>query len=308
MWRSISITVFIIFCGVSLPSVAQEQKGDTLSFRVFQAWQAWKPYTKPVEQPAKKKGKKKQHKNQAKGVDTVRINEEIGQKARFMSIDPLWEKYRSWTPYQYAANNPLMYIDPSGREIWISYETSRNIDGINYVETHNVQYKGGKLYNEDGSSYKGNNKYVSQVANYLNDLKASDNVEVVHRLTTLETSDKVHTLKEYDQADKFANTTEPSREGNIMLGERDGSTVYFNPSIGNPLLNMAHELLGHSYLYDTGKNNWENEPNTGIPMREIQAVNIENIVRATFGYPKRTTYEPFGAIPKELLWDTHIRR
>jgi len=33
---------------------------------------------------------------------------------RFTSIDPLWEKYYSLTPYQYSFNNPVAYIDPSG--------------------------------------------------------------------------------------------------------------------------------------------------------------------------------------------------
>jgi len=33
---------------------------------------------------------------------------------RFTSIDPLWEKYRSLTPYQYCRNNPLNLVDPSG--------------------------------------------------------------------------------------------------------------------------------------------------------------------------------------------------
>jgi RHS repeat-associated protein len=34
--------------------------------------------------------------------------------ARFTSIDPLWEKYRSLTPYHYCANNPLIWIDATG--------------------------------------------------------------------------------------------------------------------------------------------------------------------------------------------------
>ncbi len=33
---------------------------------------------------------------------------------RFTSIDPLWESFRSWSPYQYSYDNPLTYQDPSG--------------------------------------------------------------------------------------------------------------------------------------------------------------------------------------------------
>ncbi|MDH6310482.1 RHS repeat-associated protein [Dysgonomonas sp. PFB1-18] len=33
---------------------------------------------------------------------------------RFTTVDPLAEKYYSWSPYAYVMNNPLKYIDPTG--------------------------------------------------------------------------------------------------------------------------------------------------------------------------------------------------
>ncbi len=35
---------------------------------------------------------------------------------RFTFIDPLFEKYVGWTPYQYSLNNPVNMKDDSGRE------------------------------------------------------------------------------------------------------------------------------------------------------------------------------------------------
>jgi RHS repeat-associated protein len=35
---------------------------------------------------------------------------------RFISVDPLAEKYPGWSPYVYALDNPLKFIDPDGRQ------------------------------------------------------------------------------------------------------------------------------------------------------------------------------------------------
>jgi len=39
---------------------------------------------------------------------------------RFISVDPRWDKYPGLTPYQYCANNPLKFVDPSGEQIGLA--------------------------------------------------------------------------------------------------------------------------------------------------------------------------------------------
>ncbi|MFZ6013417.1 MAG: RHS repeat-associated core domain-containing protein, partial [Bacteroidota bacterium] len=69
---------------------------------------------------------------------------------RWNGIDPLAEKYLEISPFAYVANNPTLFIDPNGAEIWLSF-TYRNENDEEV--TSRYQYKDGKLYNENGDEY-----------------------------------------------------------------------------------------------------------------------------------------------------------
>ncbi len=42
--------------------------------------------------------------------------------SRWLSVDPLADKYPGWSPYNYALNNPLRYIDQHGDSVWVYAE------------------------------------------------------------------------------------------------------------------------------------------------------------------------------------------
>lgn len=80
-----------------------------------------------------------------KDADGVLIlNQELSQDqlSRFLTIDPLAEKYYSWSPYVYVMNNPLKYIDPDGCSTWVM----QNSDGTYRVVGGNLKDKDYNIY------------------------------------------------------------------------------------------------------------------------------------------------------------------
>jgi hypothetical protein len=73
---------------------------------------------------------------------------------RFWTQDAFAEKYHFMSPYQYGANNPILNVDINGDSIWI-------------YDSNNQR----QLYTA-GMQYKGNDKFISSVVKYLNEMNS----------------------------------------------------------------------------------------------------------------------------------------
>jgi len=52
------------------------------------------------------------------------------QLGRWHTVDPLADKYASWSPYNYVLNNPVLLTDPDGRDIWFGPNGKRLGDDL----------------------------------------------------------------------------------------------------------------------------------------------------------------------------------
>ena len=162
---------------------------------------------------------------------------------RWNGVDVQAEEYFPISSYAYVANNPIRLIDPNGEEIWIYYGEGD--------EEKRVQYTNGKLVNEDGSEYEGDDNFVSSVFQFLDILNSVEKGEAV-----------VSRLSESENSFDFKNRPVQGSDRSAGYGRRENGGGVMNAAVilnnnldaGQKLETLAHELF-HAYQQEeTGDN------------------------------------------------------
>jgi len=172
---------------------------------------------------------------------------------RFMVMDRFAEKYASMTPYQYAGNNPVFFVDMKGdsltesAQVWankLKAYSQRQITRLqSKIDKKTARFKAGKMSRE---------RYEKKIAR-LNG-KINEYSQVISEIETLESSSQWYDLKymneSYSSGSEFSLTS-TKRVGELQFDKASNMVVlYMSPHDG---LNIAAHEFKHAYQFETGQ-------------------------------------------------------
>ena len=125
---------------------------------------------------------------------------------RFTSVDRFAEKYSFQTPYAYAANDPIKFIDVNGDSI--------RINGGN----------GEAVFYTPGANYEGSDKFIGQVFEALNHIESNN-------------ADVCDVICETANSDQTVDIVKNTRKNNPLRSQGNSKSYYNTNSAANPTEN-----------------------------------------------------------------------
>jgi hypothetical protein len=225
---------------------------------------------------------------------------------RWLSVDPLAQKYSFASPYCYVLNTPIQAIDPDGKRIiFIIRDEKGNI-------TKRFLYKNGEFYNmQTGKQYdkvRGANNTMFRLVKAYNIIEQSNDEVLKNQLHTLEDSDLDHFIEKgkENQVVPFGLPKGPKKgsptgtQTTLNFSEEAKKDFQETEGVENSDLSIVTHEMRHQYDDEIGNSKDNHGFNSAKDPSEIRAVNNENRGRKMQGLSKRTTYGGEKIDPKKL--------
>ena len=192
---------------------------------------------------------------------------------RWLSVDPLFEKYVGMTPYGYCAGNPVRLVDANGLDVVNGHEKeyenkkrifelresgmkskygndfeNRSKGSFSSKSEYKTYKKSLKTYNTSKKLYEGVKKHYDLVNKYIENYKKIDpeGFETINNLTY---KDGEETIK-YDviiKIDNFLYEWGGARTSIIKKTLENGKTIYAGLISLSPTLTEGSDRLAHEF-------------------------------------------------------------
>ena len=234
----------------------------------------YEAHYQPEEQPYKYGGKEF---IELHGYDSYDFDARMYYPAlcRFMTMDPLCEKYYSISPYAYCNNNPVKYIDSDGRDVkpagtaeLIMIQNTLPKEGRDYVRLDNNGLIDKTLLNSyDGKSLNFNNLRTMANSDRIVEVVLDDKFTYMGQDGKLGTATMIYQAFDPDWPNKDLkgettgglSTGEGGFMGKVLFPDKDGMQnspngnivviVNKNLSPAGAAESYSHEANGHALLY-----------------------------------------------------------